>query len=140
MAHSDPEGTVPHRTGRVMAGTVVLAGIPLARDRPGRPSAWSAPRPAIRPASVEDRINGDDAARRIVPINDAPIANAEPRPAAPPLPLVDVSLIRLHKAGDRFHHANPRRGVQPLQVANRSTRVGRSFTQRPSSLFTSSEV
>ena len=89
---------------------------------------------------MENRLNGNDANLRIVSVDHAPITDSKPRQVARPLQPLHIALIQLDIAVNRLDHPNAGGPVKPLQVAKRAIRIGRAFTQMPSSLFTSSEV
>ena len=82
----------------------------------------------------------NDANLRIVSVDYAPITDSKPRQVARPLQPLHIALIQLDIAVNRLDHPNAGGPVKPLQVAKRAIRIGRAFTQMPSSLFTSSEV
>ena len=98
----------------------------------------SAPPECLAP--VEDRLNGNYAGLRIVPVDYAPITDSKPCQVARPLEPLHIALIQLDITVNRLDHPNPGGPIKPLQVAKRAIRIGRAFAQMPSSLFTSSEV
>ena len=91
-------------------------------------------------APVENRLNGNDAGLRIVSVDHAPITDSKPREVARPLQPLHIALIQLDITVNRFDHPNAGGPIKPLQIAKRAIRIGRAFSQMPSSLFTSSEV
>ena len=89
-------------------------------------------------APVENRLNGNDAGLRIVSVDHAQFT--EPCQVARPLQPLYIALIQLDITVNRLDHPIAGGPIKPLQVAKRAIRIGRAFTQMPSSLFTSSEV